>query len=275
MNLSNYLLALFIMLVVSVFFWVISVIKKDVSIVDSLWSLFFIIASVTTYFMQDEPSLRASIVLLMVIIWAVRLSLHITVRHWGHGEDHRYQTIRENNQPGFKYKSLYLIFIFQAVIALIVAMPLFSAIESTSVLGVFDLVAIILWTVGMFFESTADYQLYKFKKNPANKGKIMTSGLWKYSRHPNYFGECLIWWGFFSFALAGYGLTGDGLVGGALVTIISPIIMTLLLLKFSGVNLLESTLKCRPGYEAYMKNTNAFIPGPVVMTKNIKQQDVM
>jgi len=258
------------MLVVSFVFWVISVIKKDVSIVDSLWSLFFIIAAVTTYMMQDEPTLRASIVLLMVIIWAVRLSLHITVRHWGHDEDHRYKTIRENNQPGFKYKSLYLIFVFQAAIALIVAMPLFSAIESSSELGIFDLLAVILWSVGMFFESTADYQLYKFKNNSANNGKIMTSGLWRYSRHPNYFGEFLIWWGFFSFTLS-----GDWLAGGALVTIISPIIMTFLLLKFSGVSLLENTLKCRPGYEAYMKNTNAFIPGPVVMINNANQQDVM
>jgi len=250
MNLSNYLDSLYLMIITSFVFWIISIIKKDVSIVDSLWSLFFIIAAVTAYVVQEDAGLRASIVLIMVVIWAVRLSLHITIRHWGHDEDHRYQTIRLNNDPGFKYKSLYLIFIFQALISSVVALPLFYSIESTSALSVFDLIAIVLWTIGMFFECVSDYQLYKFKKDSQNAGKVMTSGLWNYSRHPNYFGECLIWWGYFSFALS----------GGGLISIISPIIMTFLLLKFSGVSLLENTLKSRPGYEEYMKNTNAFIP---------------
>jgi len=252
MLISSYLMVLILMLLSGLVFWLFSIYKKDVSIVVSLWSLFFIIAAVTVYLYQSDPSLRASIVLFLVSIWALRLSLHITVRHWGHAEDHRYQEIRENNNPGFKYKSLYLIFSFQALIAWVIALPLLYSIESTSSLNIFDAIAILLWLVGMYFESVADYQLLMFKKDPQNKGKILTTGLWKYSRHPNYFGECLIWWGYFCFALS----------AGAVITIISPLIMTFLLLKFSGVSLLEKTLKSRPGYEDYMQHTNAFIPGP-------------
>lgn len=240
------------MLIIGAVFWIISVIKKDVSVVDSLWSLFFIIAGLAIVNNLSVISDRAMLVLVLVTIWGLRLSAYITLRHWGHEEDHRYQTIRENNQPGFTFKSLYMIFVFQAVVAWVVAMPLFYAMNSTAPLTLFDGLAVMLWLVGMFLETVSDYQLYKFKKNPDNKGKTLTQGLWKYSRHPNYFGEFLVWWGFFAFALSNSGY----------ISIISPLLMTFLLLKFSGVSLLEQTMKTRPGYELYMKNTNAFFPGP-------------
>jgi len=244
-------IALIPMFLVAVFFWLISIRKKDVSVVDSLWSLFFIIAALTIFINQEEVSNRAMLVMLLVTIWGLRLSFYITRRHWGHEEDHRYQTIRKNNQPGFEYKSLYMIFAFQAFIAWIVALPLFYAVSSTEPLTLLDGLALVLWLLGMFFEVIADHQLYQFKKNPDNKGKILTNGLWKYSRHPNYFGEFLVWWGFFLFALS-----NDGYL-----SVISPLLMTFLLLKFSGVSLLEQTMKLRPGYEDYMNNTNAFFPG--------------
>ena len=244
-------IALVPMLIVGGLFWVISLVKKDVSIVDSLWSLFFIIAALTIINNQTMASERAVLVLSLVVIWGLRLSIYITLRHWGHDEDHRYKTIRNNNQPGFSFKSLYLIFGFQALIAWIVALPLFYTMSSVEPLNALDALAVLLWLAGMFFESVSDYQLYQFKKNPENKGKILTKGLWKYSRHPNYFGECLVWWGFFIFALSDNGY----------ISVISPLLMTFLLLKFSGVSLLEKTLKLRPGYEEYMKHTNAFIPG--------------
>ena len=244
-------IALVPMLILGGFFWLISLLKKDVSIVDSLWSLFFIIAALTIFNNQTVISERAVLVLFLVVIWGLRLSIYITLRHWGHEEDHRYQTIRNNNQPGFSIKSLYLIFGFQALIAWVVALPLFYAISSTAPLNILDGLAMLLWLVGMLFETVSDYQLYQFKKNSENKGKILTQGLWKYSRHPNYFGECLVWWGFFVFALSDF----------AYLTIISPLLMTFLLLKFSGVSLLEKSMKTRPGYERYMQHTNAFIPG--------------
>lgn len=239
------------MLIVGGAFWVISLLKKDVSVVDSLWSLFFIIAALTIFNNQTEVSDRAMLVLLLVTVWGLRLSIYITLRHWGHEEDHRYQTIRENNQPGFAFKSLYMIFAFQALVAWVVALPLFYAMNSTAPLNILDGLAVLLWLVGMFFETVSDYQLYQFKNKPDNKGKILTEGLWKYSRHPNYFGEFLVWWGFFVFALSNQGY----------ISIISPLLMTFLLLKFSGVSLLEKTMRTRPGYENYMNNTNAFIPG--------------
>jgi len=241
------------MLIVGAAFWVISLIKKDVSVVDSLWSLFFIIAALAVFNNLAEVSDRAILVLLLVTVWGLRLSAYITLRHWGHEEDHRYQIIRENNQPRFAFKSLYMIFAFQALVAWVVALPLFYAINSTAPLMLLDGLALLLWLVGMFFETVSDYQLYQFKKNPDNKGKILTQGLWKYSRHPNYFGEFLVWWGFFVFALSNYGY----------ISIISPMIMTFLLLKFSGVSLLEKTMIKRQGYERYMDHTNAFIPGAV------------
>ena len=239
------------MLIVGAIFWIISLIKKDVSVVDSLWSLFFIIAGLAVINELAVISDRAMLVLLLVTIWGLRLSAYITLRHWGHEEDHRYQTIRKNNQPGFAFKSLYMIFVFQALVAWVVALPLFYAMNSTAPLTLLDGLAVLLWLVGMFFEIVSDYQLYQFKKKPDNKGKILTQGLWKYSRHPNYFGECLVWWGFFIFSLSDH----------AYLTIISPLLMTFLLLKFSGVSLLEQTMKTRPGYERYMQHTNAFIPG--------------
>ena len=243
--------ALIPMLIAAIIFWLISLIKKDVSIVDSLWSLLFIIAALTIVSYQEAISDRAVVVMGLVIVWGLRLSIHITIRHWGHEEDHRYKLIRNNNQPGFSYKSLYLIFGFQTLAAWVIALPLYYSINSVAPLNILDLLAVMLWTVGMFFESVSDYQLSRFKSNPENSGKVFTGGLWKYSRHPNYFGECLIWWGFFVFALSDY----------AYLSIISPLLMTFLLLKFSGVSVLEKTMKSKPGYESYMKQTNAFIPG--------------
>lgn len=251
MNIEQYLYALIPMALAAVVFWLISLIKKDVSIVDTLWPLFFIIACIYFFKQLDTLSLRAQILIAMVIIWGLRLATYITIRHWGHKEDHRYQTIRENNNPGFEYKSLYLIFGFQTIVAWIIAMPLFYGMNADAALGWLDISGITLWLIGMFFEVVGDYQLWKYKADAANKGKILTTGLWQYTRHPNYFGEFLICWGYFCMAIN----------SDAYWIIISPLLMSFLLLKFSGVVHLENTMKVRPGYEDYMKYTNAFFPG--------------
>lgn len=258
--LTDFVYILIPMLLVGLIFWLISLIKKDVSIVDSLWSLFFIVAVITVINQLANVSDRSFLISSLVFIWGIRLSLYITIRHWGHEEDHRYQAIRANNQPWFGLKSLYLIFGFQAVVAWIISLPLYYGLESSEPLNALDAIALGLWVVGMIFESVSDYQLYKFKQQPENKGKILIQGLWKYTRHPNYFGECLIWWGYFLFALAGY-FSGELWSSSVLISLASPVLMTFLLLKFSGVNLLEKTMKSRPGYEEYMINTNAFVPG--------------
>ena len=234
--------------------WLLSLARKNVTHVDSMWSLFFVIAAFTTaffvLFVYPAPT-RLILVLACVTIWALRLFIYLTWRNWGPHEDSRYVQIRKNNQPHFWLKSLYLIFGLQAVLAWLISISLHAAIANTTPLNVLDNIGLALFIFGFVWESIADWQLSRFKANPSNKGKVLNTGLWRYSRHPNYFGECCVWWAFYLFALA----------GGAWWTIISPILMTLLLLKVSGVSLLESTItERRPAYADYIKNTNAFFP---------------
>lgn len=235
--------------------WLLSLARNNVTHVDSMWSLFFMLAAFTTaafvLFVYPAPA-RLIIVLACVTIWALRLFIYLTWRNWGPHEDSRYAQIRQNNQPHFWLKSIFIIFGLQAVLAWIISLSLYGAITSVSPLNWLDYVGVIFVIVGLLWEIVADWQLSHFKAMPSNKGKVLNSGLWRYSRHPNYFGECLVWWGFYCVALA----------GGAWWAIISPILMTLLLLKVSGVSLLESTIvERRPAYADYIKNTNTFVPG--------------
>ncbi|GJL60705.1 MAG: membrane protein [Nitrospirales bacterium] len=233
--------------------WLVSLIKRDVSIVDSMWAV-MIFASAFIYSSSVEPYWnRSSLVLTLVLLWALRLTVYITWRNWGESEDARYQAIRRKYEPNFALKSLGIIFVFQAVLAWIISMPLWVALTVPFEYSIFDTLAVTLWMIGMSFESVGDWQLARFKMNPANRGKVMNQGLWRYARHPNYFGECLIWWGFFLFVIP----------TGAWWSILSPILLTFLLLKFSGVTMLEETIvDRRPAYREYIASTNAFIPGP-------------
>ena len=237
----------------SVVGWLYSVVRKDVSIVDSLWSLFFLLIA-TIYALASAPlSERGLLVLALVAIWAIRLSAHIAIRSRGHAEDYRYQAIRANNDPGFWYKSLYIVFLLQSTLAWIISLPLLAAVSSKSDLGAVDAIALAVFVLGFIFEAGGDYQLARFRANPTNKGKVLDSGLWRYTRHPNYFGDFCIWWSFFLFAFA----------TGAWWSILAPLLMTVLLLKVSGVAMLEKTIsERRPAYADYIRNTNAFFPGP-------------
>lgn len=250
---SPYFLALYFIAGFAVLSWLLSVVKKDVSFVDSLWSLFFVIVAGVLAFNTPELSVRAQIVLTLVLLWALRLSIYITARNWGEAEDYRYQTIRANNEPGFTFKSLYIVFGLQGLLAWIVALPLLPAITSAVAFGPLDMVAVALWSVGFVFEAVGDFQLAKFKRDPANKGRVLDSGLWRYTRHPNYFGEFCIWWAFYLFAVS----------AGGWWTIVAPLLITVLLLKVSGVAMLEKTIsERRPKYADYIRQTNAFFPGP-------------
>ena len=232
--------------------WMMSLVRDNVTHVDSMWSLFFVLAAFTSALFVYEGSARVYLVLTLVTIWAIRLCAYLTWRNWGPHEDHRYAEIRKNNEPLFWLKSAYIIFGLQAVLAWIISISLYGAIDSNSEINVLDYLGILLFLVGFTWESIGDWQLTHFKSNSANKGKVLDTGLWRYSRHPNYFGECCVWWAFYLFALA----------GGAWWAIISPILMTLLLLKVSGVSLLEKDIsERRPAYVEYIKNTNSFIPG--------------
>ena len=233
-------------------FWVFSLVRNDVSIVDSLWSLMFLLMLGVCMSVADIAEPRAWLILLMVAIWAIRLSAFIGIRNHGEPEDHRYQTIRKNNEPNFRFKSLYIVFGLQAVLAGFIALPLLFAASGTTALGWLDYAGVMLWCIGMYFEVVGDHQLKKFSGDSANKGKVLDTGLWALTRHPNYFGEFTLWWGYYCLALA----------AGGWWTIVAPLLMTVLLLKVSGVALLESSIReRRPAYAKYVKNTNAFFPG--------------
>lgn len=251
---SLYILGLVSTLGLATLTWMISVLKRDVSIVDGVWALMLLTAA-TVYATGAEPYTgRTALILTLVALWAVRLSSHIIHRNWSEPEDWRYRDIRQKYEPNFALKSLGLIFWFQAGLAWIISMPLWPALSVPVDGGAWDVLAVTVWTVGMIFEGVGDWQLSRFNADPANHDKLMDRGLWRYTRHPNYFGECLIWWGFFLFALP----------AGAWWTVAGPLLLTYMLLKFSGVTLVEQTIvERRPAYRGYISRTNAFIPGPL------------
>ncbi len=248
-----YFTALAAILLFAALAWIVSILINNVSFVDSLWSLFFLMAAVLFALDAGGLSDRALLVLSFVVIWSLRLSAHITIRNWGEPEDHRYQKIRANNEPGFVVKSLYIVFGLQGLLAWIISIPLLPAIASSSSLGLIDAAAAALFIVGLFFEVVGDYQLSRFRSAQDTKGRVLNTGLWRYSRHPNYFGEFCIWWSFWLFAAA----------TGAWWTIFSPLLVSFLLLRVSGVTMLEKTIgDRRPEYAEYVRTTNAFFPGP-------------
>ena len=264
MNWMIYVDGLMVILVLAVLTWLLSLRLRDVSIVDSAWSLMFLGASVAYFLLASSMDVRSILILAMVSIWAMRLSAHLTWRNWGESEDKRYVAIREKYSPNFGIKSLFIIFLFQAVLAWIITLPLYASLTLPGTSLPLDVLGVTLWLVGMSFESVADWQLARFKSIPENKGKVMDKGLWRYSRHPNYFGECLIWWGFYLLALS----------SGGWWSIVAPLLITWLLLKFSGVVMLEETIvNRRPAYADYIKRTNAFVPGPVKTVKSNNYQE--
>jgi steroid 5-alpha reductase family enzyme len=253
-DLGLWLEGLAVLAVFAVLGWLLSLPLRNVSIVDSMWSLMFLLAALAYAAGQGTPDPRGWLVIGMVGVWSVRLAAYITWRNRGHGEDFRYQRIRANNDPGFAFKSLYIVFGLQAGLAWVISLPLLAAINSTAPLGWLDLAGAALWLVGMVFEAGGDWQLARFKADPANRGKVLDTGLWRYTRHPNYFGDCCVWWGLFALALATpYGVW----------TLPAPLLMSYLLLRVSGVALLERGLrKRRPDYADYVARTSAFFPLP-------------
>jgi steroid 5-alpha reductase family enzyme len=232
--------------------WALSLRRRNVNIVDSQWSLLFVLMACVYAVGAGKPTARAVLILILTTVWAVRLSVYITVRNWGSEEDRRYRAIRARNQPHFALKSLYLIFALQAVLAWIISLPLLGAILSPAPLGAPDAVGAAVWLLGLIFEAGADWQLARFKSDDAHRGEVMDRGFWRYTRHPNYFGDFCIWWGLYLVAAA----------AGAWWSIVGPLLMSLLLMRVSGVVLLEKDIgERRPKYADYVRRTNAFFPG--------------
>ncbi len=234
--------------------WLVSLLLRNSSIVDIFWGFGFVLSAWVYYFLTpDGFIIRKLLIAGLATIWGLRLTIHVLTRNWGKPEDFRYQKWRNESGKVWWIKSLFQVFILQGFLMWIISTPLLAAQYSNlpASLTIFDYLAVIIWIIGFYFETVGDLQLTKFRSNPANKGKILNTGVWHYTRHPNYFGDSAQWWGYYLFALA----------AGGWWTIFSPIIMTLFLIKVSGVALLEKTMKdTKPGYREYMENTSAFIP---------------
>jgi steroid 5-alpha reductase family enzyme len=252
--LQTWLHALPYLLCAGILTWLVSVPLRNVTIVDTLWSLLFVIAALSYAVSTPPLEARAQVVLVLVTVWGLRLALYLGRRTFGHDEDRRYQAIRARNEPGFTWKSVYLVFGLQAVLAWVISLPLLGSIAGDPrPLGVFDYLGIGLWCIGFYFEAVGDWQLARFKADPGNAGQVMDQGLWGLTRHPNYFGDFCIWWGFGLLALG----------AGAWWALPGPALMSVLLLRVSGVSLLERDIgQRRPGYAEYVRRTNAFFPGP-------------
>ncbi len=251
--LESYAIALVVILALMTILWIISLILKNSSIVDIFWGTGFVIANWVYFFLTPDGFLpRKLLIGALVTIWGLRLSLYILWRNWGKPEDYRYQAWRKESGANWWWKSFFRVFLLQGGLMWVIAVPLLAAQfrSAPDRLTVLDFLGVALWLIGFFFEAMGDFQLARFKADLANKGKVMNRGVWRFTRHPNYFGDSAQWWGYYLVAAS----------AGGWWTIFSPVLMTLLLLRVSGVSLLEKSLETRPGYKEYVETTSAFIP---------------
>jgi len=245
------LLALFIAI------WLVSVAVHDASIVDIFWGLGFVVVAWVCVAVGHGNHDRRLLLASLVTISGVRLAAYIARRNLGHGEDRRYVAMRERDGSRFWLTSFYRVFMIQAAVAWLISLPLQAAgsLGQGHGLGVLDAIGGAIWLIGFAFEALGDYQLDRFKANPENQGGVMNQGLWRYTRHPNYFGDATLWWGLGIVALgAGVGAAW-GLAGSA--------VDTLILTRVSGKPILEKDIEeRRPGYRAYIERTSGFFPLP-------------
>ncbi len=249
------LIAAITIMCVMVATWLLSLALKNASIVDIVWGLGFVITSWVLALTIDGDSTRQILLAVMVGAWGLRLGGYLAKRNIGHGEDWRYKAMRKKKGARFGLISLVTVFGLQGVLMWVVSLPvMFGNSDATPGVGPLAVIGVMVWAVGLSFEAVGDWQLAKFKRDPNNAGKVMQTGLWSLTRHPNYFGDALLWWGI---GIVG-AETGTGVVG-----FIGPVVMTVFLLRVSGVPMLErSLMKRREGYAEYAARTSAFIPRP-------------
>ncbi|MDZ7781060.1 MAG: DUF1295 domain-containing protein [Gemmatimonadota bacterium] len=252
-NLGIALAGLGVVLLAMTLLWLVSLALEDVSIVDPFWAPGFLLVTVTYLVLAPEPTPRSWLVVALVALWAARLGGHLLRRALHSGEDRRYAAMREAGGPRFSYVSLVTVFWLQALLLWLVSAPLFAAVTGSGPLGPWDLTGGFLFLLGLTLEAVADRQLEAFKARPENRGRVLDEGLWRYSRHPNYFGNAVLWWGAYVIAVG---------AGGAW-TVFAPVLMTYLLVAVSGVTLLEEGMEARrPDYAAYVRRTSSFVPFP-------------
>ncbi len=254
---QNALICLLASLGSMVALWLVSLKLRDVSIVDPYWGTGFVLVSWLAFALSQTTSTRMLLLCSLVTIWGLRLSAYLLWRKMHHGEDHRYVSMREHHGKRFWWVSLVTVFLLQGLILWLISLPVLLSANGapSSPWSLLDGLGVLLWSVGIYFEAVGDWQLARFKAEPSNRGRVMNQGLWRYTRHPNYFGDFCVWWGIYLIAVG----------NGVWWTIFSPLLMTMLLMRISGVSLLESTIEeRRPEYAAYKASTSPFFPWPPV-----------
>jgi steroid 5-alpha reductase family enzyme len=234
--------------------WIWSVIIKNVSIVDLFWGIGFIVVNAFYVFSSGELNPRKILILILVSIWGFRLAIYLALRNIGKGEDFRYKEFRHKyGYESYWWVSYFQTFLLQGLLIMIVSLPLLGINMSPHPgnLTILDYLGIFIWLIGFTFEAGGDFQLSSFKKDPKNKGRVLNTGFWKYTRHPNYFGDSAVWWAYALFSAA----------AGSYWQVIGSVVMTLLIIKVSGVALIEKTLnKSKPQYQEYIQKTSSFFP---------------
>lgn len=249
----NYFLTLIVILFVYMSLWfVVSVLKKRNDVADVAWGLGFVLMTWVSYVISDDSGARGLLVGILVSMWGLRLAWHIHKRNKGKAEDYRYRAWRKEWGTWFYIRSYFQVYLLQGAFLFLIVSPVLLINNNASIdLGLLDFLGIAVWLFGFYFESVGDSQLARFIKNPANKGKLMQGGLWAYTRHPNYFGEVTQWWGLWIIALS----VPSGWIG-----IIGPITITFLILKVSGIPMLEKKMQENPEFAEYQRRVSVFFP---------------
>lgn len=248
--------AAIIALAIVVVTWIVSLPLRNASIIDVVWGLGFVTITATAALVGDGDGDRSLLLVALVTLWGARLAAYLWWRNHGTGEDPRYEAMRRRAGDGFPVRSLYTVFLLQGALMWVVSLPVQLAMTPDSPRGTgwLAVAGVVLWGIGLFFEVVGDTQLARFRADPANAGEVMDRGLWRYTRHPNYFGDFCVWWGIFLVSAE----TSDARYG-----VIGPLVMTALLMRVSGVPLLERSIgRRRPGYGEYAAKTAAFFPRP-------------
>ena len=249
-----YFRALMIIMIMMTLLWLVSIRLKNVSIVDLFWGFGFVLAGLVYFLNTDGFHVRKILVMIMVAVWGLRLSIYLVWRNWGKGEDYRYRKFRKDfGENRYWWISYFQVFMLQGVLMWLISAALLGAqfYGREKNLGWLDAAGMLLWLIGITFEAGGDFQLARFRSNQANQGKVLNTGFWRYTRHPNYFGDVSVWWGFAFFSMA----------AGSYWPVLGSILMTALIIKVSGVALLEKNLKnTKPEYQEYIRKTSSFFP---------------
>ena len=241
--------------------WVVSIPLRNVSIVDLAWGFGFVCIAWVSVLVASTDSVTAGwterpsmcLLPLCTTLWGLRLTGYLAWRNHGRPEDKRYAAMRARRGNAFWWQSLFVVFLLQGVVMWVVSLPVQVGVaQAESGWAWVHAIGLVLWSVGLFFETVGDWQLARFKAQPENRGQVMDRGLWRYTRHPNYFGDFCVWWGLYALAAAH---------GASVWTVVSPLLMSIFLLRVSGVTLLEQSLREeKPDYAEYVRRTNAFVP---------------